>query len=55
MNQAVCYWLLPLFTETTKHEDNGLICNIACHAIASKVAKDLNTANLLIETQVLSI
>ena len=39
--------------ETLEHEDPGMICNIACPAVASKVLKALNTAKLLIEMQVL--
>ena len=54
MNRVVSYWLLPLFTQTTEHEDQGMICNTACLAMASKVLKTLSTAKLLIEMQVLS-
>jgi hypothetical protein len=37
-----------------QHEDQGMICNIACPAMASKVLKALKTVKLLIEMQVLS-
>jgi hypothetical protein len=54
VHQEVSYWLLPLFMETREHEDRGMICNIACPAVASKVLKVLNTTKLLTEMQVLS-
>jgi hypothetical protein len=53
-NQTESYWLLPLFMQTTDHEDQGMICNTACPAIASKVLKTFNTVNLLNEMQILS-
>ena len=53
VNQVASYWLLPLFMETKEHEDQGMICNTACSAVASKVLEALNTATLLIEMQVL--
>jgi len=28
VNQAVSYWLLPLLTETTEHEDQGMIATL---------------------------
>jgi hypothetical protein len=37
-----------------QHEDQGMICNIACPAMSSKVLKAFNTVNLLIEMQMLS-
>jgi hypothetical protein len=54
VNQVVSYCLLPLFTDTAQLEDWGMICNIACPALASKVLKALNTTKILIEMQVLS-
>ena len=54
MCQVVSYWLLPLLTQTTEHENQGTICNIAWPALASKVLKSINTSKLLIKTQVLS-
>jgi hypothetical protein len=41
--------LLPLFTYIMQHKDQSLICNIACHAMASKVLKASNIVNLLID------
>jgi len=28
VNQVVSYWLLPLLTETTEHEDQGMIATL---------------------------
>jgi hypothetical protein len=52
VNQVVRYWLLPLFMETSEYGDPGMICNIACPAVASKVLRALITAKLLTEMQV---
>jgi len=30
VNEIVIYWLLPPLTYTTDHEDQGMICDIAC-------------------------
>jgi hypothetical protein len=35
MNQAVSYWLLPTFIETTENKDQGMLCNIAHFAVSS--------------------
>jgi hypothetical protein len=37
-----------------KHEGQGMICDIACPDVSSKVLKAFNTVNLLIEMQMLS-
>jgi hypothetical protein len=44
MNQVLSHWLLPLSMQTTEHENQGMISNTACPAMASKVLKALNTA-----------
>jgi hypothetical protein len=41
VNQIESYWLLPLFTQTMKHEDQGMVSNIACPIMASKILKAL--------------
>jgi len=37
-----------------EHEDQGMICDIACPAVYSKVLEAFNTVNLLTEMQMLS-
>jgi hypothetical protein len=54
VNQAVRYWLVPTFTETTEHKDQGMFCNIARPAVSPKVHNIVNIAKVLTETQVLS-
>jgi hypothetical protein len=46
--------MLSLFMQTTKHEEQGMICYTACSVMASKVLKGFNKDSLLIEMQMLS-
>jgi hypothetical protein len=47
----VNYWLLSLVIQTMLHEDQDMICNIACPAMVSKIFKALDTAKLVNGTQ----
>jgi len=49
VNQAVSYWLLLLLTETTQHEDQGMIATLLALPWFPGFSK---TATLLIEMQV---
>ena len=54
LNQAVSYWLVALVIQTMQLEDHGMICNIACPPMVSKVLKAHHTAKLMNGTQFLS-
>ena len=34
VNQVVSHWLLPLYMETIKHEDQSMVYNIVCSAVS---------------------
>jgi len=40
VNQVLSHWLLPLFMETTKHDDQGTIYKIACPAVSLEDGRD---------------
>jgi hypothetical protein len=46
VKQVLSRWLLPLFTETTKHEDQGLIYNIVCPAVSLEDGTDSLSRNV---------
>jgi len=46
VNQVLSYRLLPLFTETTKHEDQGMIYNKAFPAVSLEDGIDRLSRNI---------
>jgi hypothetical protein len=46
VNHVVSHWLLPLFMETMKHEDQGMIYNMVCPAVSLEDGTDRLSRNI---------